>query len=333
MLILIENGMITIMKNLFLLICMFFLVFFHPSFASDGNLKIESFNKSKKILRDIHKEHSLTFYCQCKYKDKKPNWKSCGFTPRKDKKRASRIEWEHILPASHFGIKFDTWKNGHPKCKNKKGKNFKGRKCTEKIYAKYRKMQADLYNLQPAIGEVNGLRSNYQIDIIKGEVREFGQCDIEIKNKKVEPSEKIRGDIARIYMYMEQSYPKYIKFEDRIKKLIDKWDKDDPVDDWECRRINKIQKIQGNINQVISSRCQNRKKKSLNSPRNNKSNENKKSAKILKKKYDIEITKKDPIDVGKQDQNVRNNSKNYDDNQNKSTIGSFVGAGTNHALK
>ena len=28
----------------------------------------------------------------------------------------------------------------------------------------------------------------------------------------------------------------------RIKKLIDKWDKDDPVDDWECRRINKIQK-------------------------------------------------------------------------------------------
>ena len=89
--------MITIMKNLFLLFCVFFLVFFHPSFASDGNLKIESFNKSKKILRDIHKEHSLTFYCQCKYKDKKPNWKSCGFTPRKDKKRASRIEWEQWL--------------------------------------------------------------------------------------------------------------------------------------------------------------------------------------------------------------------------------------------
>ena len=113
--------MMTTMKNLFLLFCMYFLVFFHPSFANDGNVKIESFNKSKKLLSDIHKEHSLTFYCQCKYKDKKPNWKSCGFTPRKDKKRASRIEWEHILPASHFGVKFDTWKNGHPKCKNKKG--------------------------------------------------------------------------------------------------------------------------------------------------------------------------------------------------------------------
>ena len=48
-------------------------------------------------------------------------------------------------------------------------------------------MQADLYNLQPAIGEVNGLRSNYQIAIIKGEPREFGKCDIEIQNKKVEP--------------------------------------------------------------------------------------------------------------------------------------------------
>ena len=29
-------------------------------------------------------------------------------------------------------------------------------------------MQADLYNLQPAIGEVNGLRSNYQIGEIDG---------------------------------------------------------------------------------------------------------------------------------------------------------------------
>ncbi|MFL2644754.1 MAG: endonuclease [Dehalococcoidia bacterium] len=52
-----------------------------------------------------------------------------------------------------------------------------------------------------------------------------------MKNKKVEPNEQIRGDVARIYMYKEQSYPKYIKFEDRIKKLIDKWDKDDPIND------------------------------------------------------------------------------------------------------
>ena len=48
-------------------------------------------------------------------------------------------------------------------------------------------MQADMYNLYPAIGEVNGRRSNYSMAIIKGEKREFGKCDVEIKSRKIEP--------------------------------------------------------------------------------------------------------------------------------------------------
>jgi len=226
--------------------------------SNEGNKKIESFSKSKKILKKIHQECPVTFYCQCKYNDNKPNWGSCGFSPRKDKKRASRIEWEHILPASHFGIKFDTWVNGHPNCINNKGKKFKGRKCTEKVHKLYRYMQADLYNLQPAIGEVNGMRSNYQIGEIDGEEREFGKCDIEIKNKKVEPAPKIRGNIARTYLYMEQTYPQYIKFNQSIKKLIIKWDQDDPVDEWECKRAILISNIQGNTNKILQNRCTNK---------------------------------------------------------------------------
>ena len=31
---------------------------------------------------------------------------------------------------------------------------------------------------------------------LKGEKKEFGKCDVEIKNKKVEPREDIRGEIA-----------------------------------------------------------------------------------------------------------------------------------------
>jgi len=225
--------------------------------ANTGNKKIESFSKSKTFLKKIHQESRVTFYCQCKYNNK-PNWGSCGFRPRKDKKRASRIEWEHILPASYFGKKFNAWVNGHPNCINNKGKKFKGRKCTEKVHKLYRYMQADLYNLQPAIGEVNGLRSNYQIGEIDGEVREFGKCDIEIKNKKVEPAPKIRGDIARTYLYMEQTYPQYIKFNQSIKKLIIKWDQDDPVDTWECKRANLISNIQGNTNKILQNRCANK---------------------------------------------------------------------------
>ena len=226
--------------------------------ANESNKKIETFSKSKTYLKKIHQENPVTFYCQCNYDNNRPIWESCGFRPRKDKKRASRIEWEHILPASHFGIKFNAWVNGHPVCISSKGKKFKGRKCTEKVNKIYRYMQADLYNLQPAIGEVNGLRSNYQIGEIEGEEKEFGKCDIEIKNKKVEPAPEIRGDMARTYLYMEQTYPQYIKFNQLIKKLIIKWDQDDPVDEWECKRAILISNIQGNTNKILHNRCTNK---------------------------------------------------------------------------
>jgi deoxyribonuclease-1 len=71
----------------------------------------------------------------------------------------------------------------------------------------FRYMEGDLHNLQPAIGEVNGLRSNYSMAMIDGEAREFGACDVEIADRKIEPRPAIRGDIARIYLYMEASYP------------------------------------------------------------------------------------------------------------------------------
>ena len=243
--------------NIFYIILITIFLFNNAS-ANTGNITIQHFYKSKQILREIHKENSVTLYCQCKYDNNKPIWESCGFAPKNNKKRASRIEWEHVLPASYFGTKFDSWNLGHPSCTSKKGKKYKGRKCTEKINIKFRKMQADLYNLQPVIGEVNLLRSNYQIAIINGENRDFGECDIEIKNNKVEPNEKIRGDIARTYMYMELNYPKYIKFNNKLKTLIIKWDKKDPIDNWECKRAKKIQTIQGNPNSIILKRCNNK---------------------------------------------------------------------------
>ena len=168
-------------------------------------------------------------------------------------------------------------------------------------------MQADLYNLQPAIGEVNGMRSNYQIGEIDGEEREFGKCDIEIKNKKVEPNPKIRGDIARTYLYMEQTYPQYIKFNQSIKKLIIKWDQDDPVDAWECKRAILISNIQGNINKILQNRCANKIKMGN-------------IEKINKK-----ILQNDKIDEGKANRLCKKS------NPNKK--GAFTGKGTSNNFK
>jgi deoxyribonuclease-1 len=91
--------------------------------------------------------------------------------------------------------------------------------------------------------------------IIEGEKREFGKCDVEIKNKKVEPRESIRGEIARTYMYMDSAYPGRGIITKRNRKLFEAWNKIDPVDEWECDRAKRIERIQGNSNQVVLENC------------------------------------------------------------------------------
>ena len=238
-------------KHLLILLSILFLFFQ----ASTQNTQITSFSKSKKLLLKLYKDNPVTLYCGCSYKGKKANLSSCGYTPKKNKKRANRIEWEHVVPAHAFGKSFSEWRNGHPKCVKKNGKKFKGRKCAGKVNKEYRRMQADMYNLYPAIGEVNGRRSNYSMAIIKGEKREFGKCDVEIKNKKVEPKESIRGEIARTYLYMDSVYPGRGIISKKNRKLFDAWNQSDPVDEWECVRAKRIERIQGNRNEIVLGRC------------------------------------------------------------------------------
>ena len=39
------------------------------------------------------------------------------------------------------------------------------------------------------------------------------------------------------------------------RKLFESWDQSDPVDEWECERSKMIEKIQGNMNEVVMMRC------------------------------------------------------------------------------
>ncbi len=223
------------------------------SFAQ--NQTINNFSKSKKILLKIHENNPFTFYCGCSYKNKTPNLSSCGYKIYKNKKRANRIEFEHIFPASRFGKKFQSWTKGHLNCVKNNGKKYKGRKCARKVDENYRLIEADMYNLQPTIGEVNQMRKNFKMSIISDEQRLFGKCDIEIKNNKVEPAKHIRGDIARTYLYMSDTYPNYINLSSIELDLFSLWNSQDPVDKWECKRYKLIKKIQKNENYILAKKC------------------------------------------------------------------------------
>ena len=118
-------------------------------------------------------------------------------------------------------------------------------------------MQADMYNLTPAIWALNALRSNYNIAEIPWEKRVFGSCNMEIENRKMEPRDEIKWDIARIYLYMDVTYPNRGIISNKNKKLIDAWNKMDPVDKAECNRYRAIKKIQWNENVILKEACKN----------------------------------------------------------------------------
>ena len=141
------------------------------------------------------------------------------------------------MPAYHFGHQRQCWQKG-------------GRKACKKDPV-FRRMEADLHNLVPAIGEVNGDRSNFKFGMIEGEKRNYGACDIEIdfNAKRAEPRPEVRGDIARIYFYMRKQYN--LNMSSQQEKLFTAWSKEDPVDEWEKEKNKIVKSIQGNSNSYI----------------------------------------------------------------------------------
>ena len=182
-----------------------------------GNTTNDSFNKAKRrLLKQVYYDHRETFYCGCPFTMDKKIIPSDKFSPdTKHSGRAVRVEWEHVVPAHAFGQSFKEWRDGDPNCIDNKGKAFKGRNCAQKVNMLYRYMQSDMYNLVPANGQINALRSNYSYAMIPGEPRRFGNCDMEIEDRKAEPRPEIRGDIARIYFTWMMLIPTVELFQKR----------------------------------------------------------------------------------------------------------------------
>ena len=225
--------------------------------STKGNSTIATFDRSKRELKKLYVKagHFTEFYCGSTFdEDFNLDHSKSGFRFRKNEERANRIEWEHIVAAESFGQSFAEWRDGHPECVDSKGQPYKGRKCAAKASQLFQLMEADMYNLVPAIGEVNGDRSNYRFDMIQDEKREYGRCNMEIEDRIAEPPDDKFGDIARTYMYMEAAYGRGVIAQSNIK-LFEAWNKMDPVDTWECKRARLVEQVQGNTNTILEKAC------------------------------------------------------------------------------
>lgn len=220
--------------------------------AIQGNERIMTFRRAKKNVYALFKRRLRTFYCDCAYTNRSIESDDCGFTSSLHVQRGSRTEIEHVVPVHAFGQSFLSWRKGHRKCVDKRGRRYRGRRCAKKVSKRFEQMSADLYNLRPVVGTVNALRSNFRMGMIEGEKRVYGQCDVEIEAGVFEPRASIRGDIARIYFYMESAYPGHGIVGEKQRRLFEAWHRADPVSDEERALAAQIKVIQGNENPFVT---------------------------------------------------------------------------------
>ena len=198
-----------------------------------------SFSTAKRRMYDkVYMDHAVTFYCGCAYSDKTPDLGSCGMEGLNLGIRAGRTEVEHVVPASSFGKTRPCWAVG-------------GRNECLKTDPIFRAFHNDLHLLAPAVGDVNAARSDFSMGIIEGDETKFGACDFEVdtEDDKVEPPLNVRGNIARIYFYVEFTYG--LTLSEGQRRLLRAWHLSDPVDEWEVERDKRIEELQGNSNPFV----------------------------------------------------------------------------------
>lgn len=233
-----------------------------------GNTKIRGFEDAKKELARIYEgapPHRIDLYCGCTFlpepgRGLRVDLGSCGYVAARDPARAERIEWEHAVPAAAFGHTFVEWREGSSRCVDKRGRAFHGRKCARLASAEFARIEADLHNLFPVVGEVNGLRGDLPMGVLDGldhhggrATYRFGACTSAIENGVFMPRREVRGDLARAYKYMAKAYPERHLVDDAHRAIFDAWDREDPPDSWERERNRLIAARQGNANELIGA--------------------------------------------------------------------------------
>jgi len=204
-----------------------------------------------------------SFYCGCPYRPATTEEKMirkgnlwvigsvCGYQAKlpvtssgKPNARATRIEWEHIVPADWIATGFNCQDKTRKECREITG---------------YDAAEGDLFNLVPAVGELNQDRSARLFGEIVGEPRDYGSCDFEVTKTgtgephlrgAAEPKMSIRGDIARIWFYMSETYG--VKLSASYKTMLDGWATSDPVDKAERIRHGVIAAEMGKVNPFVA---------------------------------------------------------------------------------
>lgn len=185
-----------------------------------------------------------TLYCGCNWEwtgrsGGRVDHASCGYQTRAQATRAARIEWEHIVPASLFGQQRQCWQQG-------------GRNNCKQTDPLFNRMEADLHNLSPVVGEINADRSNYRFGMLPGISFQHGRCDfkVDFSARVAEPRDAVKGQVARVWFYMHDRYN--LNMAKSQQQLLMAWDRQYPPSNWELQRDQRISRLMGHSNLFVT---------------------------------------------------------------------------------
>ncbi len=215
------------------------------SFSAPNSFTEAKMLSKTQVYGDQNHQGEGTIYCGCQWEwvgksGGKVDLASCGYQVRKQQNRAERIEWEHIVPAWVFGHQRQCWQKG-------------GRKNCVSSDPIFGRMEADMHNLAPSIGEVNGDRSNFSFGQLPTNTPyPYGMCRsrVDFKQKVFEPRNEAKGQVARVYFYMHDRYN--LSMSRQQQQLLMAWDNKYPPTSWEIKRDNRIAKIMGHHNPFVT---------------------------------------------------------------------------------
>ncbi|MDK9790012.1 endonuclease [Vibrio sp. D431a] len=197
----------------------------------------KNFSDAKAWLSKITlKYHPFAFYSGCKLKTSgrsiRIDLHSCNYKVRKDLKRASRGEAEHILPIS--------WVYRGMECSNGKSSR-EARSYCQRTSNEFNRAEGDLVNLQYAVGEINGDRAHFKYAKLESgfDYGLAGKIYFDETGRRFMPPKEKWGWIGRVHLYMADKYP--VRYSKSYRRLMESWSMLEPTK-WECDYNNLLKR-------------------------------------------------------------------------------------------
>jgi deoxyribonuclease I len=204
---------------------------------------------SKKELKKIYWDggQNRTLHCGCSFdKIQQLGPQTCAEGAKGGQKLNERkiLSWVHAVPMAVFAKRLKCWNEAL--CLRGRLSGNDGARCCNVLSQKFKKREADMHNLFPAVSLSDGEEG--QSSVVFGGMNEYRICSDQDK-PQLSPRPGVKGDIARAYFYMARQYkfPIAEDLEDRLRQ----WHLEDPPDTWEEERNSDIEIVQGNRNPFV----------------------------------------------------------------------------------